>query len=107
MSMRVRLALVLLPGAVLVLSASPAGGAEAWRWRDAEGGVHFGDRPPPGAAAERLRLPADPAAEGDGTGAHLPGGLHGDGLVPRHRLAGAGRPEQGLEPEAGVQAVDQ
>lgn len=53
---------LLLLGAVLV---APAGAAEAWRWRDAEGGVHFGDRPPPGAAAaERLQLRASPAATG-------------------------------------------
>jgi hypothetical protein len=68
MSMRMRLALALLPGAALVLSALPAGGVEAWRWRDAEGGVHFGDRPPPGAAAERLRLRADPASTGGAQG---------------------------------------
>lgn len=72
MSMRARLVLALLPGVALALSASPAGGVEAWRWRDAEGGVHFGGRPPPGAAAERLRLRADPDPTGSAQGPVAP-----------------------------------
>lgn len=36
-----------------VLTAGPAC-AETWRWRDAEGQTHFGDKPPPGVEAERL-----------------------------------------------------
>ncbi len=55
---------LLLLAAALVLPACPAGAAEAWRWRDADGSVHFGDRPPPGIAAERLQLRASPADAG-------------------------------------------
>jgi len=62
--MRPGLTLTLLLGVALGVPASPAGAADAWRWRDAAGGVHFGDRPPPGVAAERLRLRANPAATG-------------------------------------------
>jgi hypothetical protein len=50
---------------VALLMAGPAG-AETWRWRDADGNVHFGDRPPSGVQAERLKTPSKPApAEGE------------------------------------------
>ena len=55
---------LLLLGATLVLPAFPADAAEAWRWRGTDGSVHFGDRPPPGVAAERPQLRARPAAAG-------------------------------------------
>ena len=50
--------------AVLLAAAGSAG--EVWRWQDKSGGWHFGDRPPPGAAAEwydtsRSASRADPA----------------------------------------------
>ena len=50
--------------AALLATAASAG--EVWRWQDKSGGWHFGDRPPPGAAAEwydtsRSRSTADPA----------------------------------------------
>lgn len=51
---------------VAVLLAAAASAGEVWRWQDKSGGWHFGDRPPPGAAAEwydtsRSRSTADPA----------------------------------------------
>ena len=46
---------------VSLLLAGPAL-AETWRWRDAEGNVHFGDRPPAGVTAERLNVQRKPAA---------------------------------------------
>lgn len=39
--------------------------AETWRWKDAAGQVHFGDRPPAGVAAERIDKPAKPPALSD------------------------------------------
>ena len=41
--------------------AAPAQG-EVYRWKDAEGNVHFGDRPPAGSAPEALDLRAPPEA---------------------------------------------
>jgi|LNFM01.1.fsa_nt_gb hypothetical protein len=41
--------------------------AETWRWRDAEGNVHFGDRPPADVQAERMQIKSTPSpADGDG-----------------------------------------
>lgn len=37
----------------------------AYRWRDAGGLVHFGDRPPPGVGAEALPVPALDSPPGD------------------------------------------
>lgn len=45
--------------AVLVLSLGLAGAAaagEIHQWRDADGRVHFGDRPPTGAASTRVQV---------------------------------------------------
>ncbi len=63
MSMRLKpRTVLLLLGAAFALVVLTAGAAEAWRWRGGDGSVHFGDRPPPGVAAERLQLRASPAA---------------------------------------------
>lgn len=37
------------------LSAATQATAGVYRWTDAKGQLHFGDRPPPGVQAERLR----------------------------------------------------
>jgi len=39
--------------------------AETWRWTDAEGQVHFGDRPPPGVQAEQIKLQRKAAPPSD------------------------------------------
>ncbi|KAF1685041.1 peptidase [Pseudoxanthomonas broegbernensis] len=55
----------LLAGLIALLPAHPADAARLWRWRDADGVSHYGDRPPPGAAAEdaqSLNFRRDPGA---------------------------------------------
>ena len=49
--------------------AAPVQG-EVYRWEDAQGNVHFGDRPPAGAATEALDLAAPPA-QGSSTAQRL------------------------------------
>jgi hypothetical protein len=39
-----------------VLAATPALGTEIYRWVDAEGAVHFSDRPPYGRPVERIEV---------------------------------------------------
>lgn len=46
---------------VLVTAAAPAPGAGVYRWVDAAGRTHYGDRPPPGVEARALEV--DPAAD--------------------------------------------
>lgn len=46
---------------LLFCLASPVALADAYRWVDDQGQVHFGDRPPD-RSAERLNLPGSPAA---------------------------------------------
>lgn len=46
----------LLLGAVLF--AASAGAADVYKWTGPDGRVHFGDRPPPDAAAEQKRMPS-------------------------------------------------
>jgi len=46
------------PLLLLLLCACVPVRAEIWRWTDAEGRVHFGDRAPQGAQAQRLEAPA-------------------------------------------------
>ncbi len=48
-------------GLLLAAVAMPAT-AEVYRWRDAQGGVHYGDAPPEDRPAERLELSPDAAA---------------------------------------------
>lgn len=43
--------------AVGLLSVSAAAVAQAYRWVDEQGKVHFGDRPPSGVTVESLELP--------------------------------------------------
>ena len=55
-----------MPLIIIALLSTTAGAGEVWRWQDKSGGWHFGDRPPPGAAAEwydtsRSRSTADPS----------------------------------------------
>ena len=55
-----------MPLIIIALLSTTAGAGEVWRWQDKSGGWHFGDRPPPGAAAEwydtsRSASRADPA----------------------------------------------
>jgi len=42
---------------LVLLLAGASQGAGVYRWVDGEGRTHFGDRPPPEAAAEQLALP--------------------------------------------------
>lgn len=55
--------LLLYAGGVLLVSlcAMPVVQAETYRWRDAEGGTHFGDSPPPNVQAERLTVHPQPS----------------------------------------------
>lgn len=41
--------------ALLALAASSECHAQAYKWQDADGKVHYGDRPPPGVAADPVR----------------------------------------------------
>lgn len=55
------------PALAMLLMVLCAGvGAQTYRWVDAQGVTHFGDRPPPGTPADTVRTapsaPADPAA---------------------------------------------
>jgi len=55
--------IVLLFGCLAVLSSGPQAG-ELYRWRDAQGKVHYGDAPPPEAAqVEAVKFPAADAPE--------------------------------------------
>lgn len=53
--------LSLVFGAVVL---STAAAAEVYRWTDAKGQVHYGQRPPHGQDARRMELPAGNAAPG-------------------------------------------
>ncbi len=54
------------PAIILALCLGTAAGAgEIYRWTDADGNVHFGDRPPDPDRADKVEVrppPADPAA---------------------------------------------
>lgn len=43
-------------GVLLMLAWSAAASAEVYRWTDAQGRVHFGDRPPAGAATTEVEV---------------------------------------------------
>ncbi|MBI3141027.1 MAG: DUF4124 domain-containing protein [Rhodocyclales bacterium] len=49
---------------ILGLAATAVLGAEIYTWRDASGKVHYGDAPPPGVEAKKLKagVPADSGA---------------------------------------------
>jgi predicted secreted Zn-dependent protease len=44
--------------AVACAAAGSGAAAEVHRWTDADGRVHYGDKPPPGAAAKEVAVPA-------------------------------------------------
>lgn len=46
----------------LVLEAGAAG---IYKWKDAQGNTHYGERPPPAADAEAVRVPKTRAPSGD------------------------------------------
>lgn len=50
---------------VLAALSAAAAAADTWRWEDEAGQVHYGDTPPPGVKAERIRLPSSPSALSD------------------------------------------
>jgi glutaredoxin len=58
--LRASLEAVLKLSLLALLLAGSVGAAEVYRWRDAAGVVHYGDRPPARADAERLSLPDQP-----------------------------------------------
>jgi hypothetical protein len=53
--------------AALLALAGPAGGAEVWKWRDAQGVTHYGPAPPEDARtrAERIDLPDSSVTDAD------------------------------------------
>jgi hypothetical protein len=53
-----QLASFLLVAFALPVAVAPAVAAEAWRWKDDKGAIHYSDTPVPGA--ERVTLPAPP-----------------------------------------------
>ncbi len=50
--------------AILLLTAMGAGAGEVYRWVDAQGQVHFGDRPDATASATRIDVPSAPPRPG-------------------------------------------
>lgn len=46
----------------LLIPATAAGEAVAYKWTDASGTIHYGDSPPAASAAQRIELPPAPAA---------------------------------------------
>ncbi len=62
MSILKSLAFACACGCALAVVGSGAASADTWRWKDAEGQVHFGDRPPPGVQAERMNVQTGPSA---------------------------------------------
>lgn len=44
-----------------VLASAAAAEGQTYRWRDAEGGVHFSDRPPPGVTAAPVAVKPQPS----------------------------------------------
>ncbi len=55
---------MMLAATLLSLVVPATAGAEVYRWTDAEGRVHYGDRAPAGAA-ERVDLPSAPPVQPD------------------------------------------
>jgi len=43
--------------------SAPVTAEVAYRWKDANGRVHFGDQPPPGVKAERIELQKTPSVQ--------------------------------------------
>ena len=43
-----------LPALLLIVAATCAQGADVFKWRDAEGKLQYGDKPPPGVKAEKV-----------------------------------------------------
>lgn len=66
--------ITLAAAVVLALAAFCAAGAQAqaYRWKDSAGNVHYGDAPPPGVHATPLNLPAAPPAASHATQALTP-----------------------------------
>lgn len=50
---------------LLAVLCTAGAAAETWRWQDETGQVHFGDKPPPGVAAERVHLRSKSAVSSD------------------------------------------
>ena len=51
--------------AAAALLAGPAHAVDVYKWKDAKGVVHYGDRAPPGAAASTLEVPDDALSPAD------------------------------------------
>ena len=49
----------------LVCVALEAGAAGIYKWRDAQGNIHYGERPPAAADAEAVKVPKTRASSGD------------------------------------------
>lgn len=58
-----RLALCALVLAAFGVTSTPAAADAAYRWKDAEGRVHFSDRPPPGVNAQQIELQKTPSVQ--------------------------------------------
>ncbi len=58
-----------LPVLLLALATTTAWGA-SYRWTDAAGNVHYGDQPPTGVEAERMRAPPPPPLGSGETSLH-------------------------------------
>ena len=53
-----------LPAAALLVAAGLAQAGGIYKWTDADGNVHYGERPPPGAESREM-APAPPPPAGD------------------------------------------
>ena len=58
-----QLRLPMLFGVILIVASGPSNATEIYKWRDADGQVHYGQRPPEGASAESLNLVHDQKSE--------------------------------------------
>jgi hypothetical protein len=59
--MRDYLPLLLIP--LLMYSSGTA--ADVYKWRDAQGHIHYGDHPPPGQGAQSMKIETAPAPDPD------------------------------------------
>ncbi len=85
--------------AALLVLAGPAGGAEVWKWQDAQGVTHYGPEPPddPDAKAERVVLPDSGVTDADRRAAEK---RVADDKAEIRRATGGPAPRSGARPAA-------
>ena len=55
--------LPMLFAVILIVATGASNATEIYKWRDADGQVHYGQRPPEGATAQKYRIVHEPKSE--------------------------------------------